>query len=184
MRSIDQMTLADLRRALDEKERELRALIERQERLAAQVDELGETLHAMLAGGGAAPGRSDGDTAHAAAAKRTARATRSAARRAASDSPARRGRPPRENSLPVVIRSVLERVLGPMRVAEIAAAVVKAGYATTSKNLPIIVANRLAKMEDVEKVDRGLYQLRRGASSSGNAETTLEPEAAAEQTAS
>jgi hypothetical protein len=69
----------------------------------------------------------------------------------------------REGSLPAVIHAVLERVLGPMRVSEIAQAAVKAGYATKSRNLNILVANRLSRMPDVEKIERGLYQLRRPA---------------------
>ena len=148
-------TLADLRRALDDKERELRLLLARRDELADDLEELGETLEAMLAGGTVAPGRAGRSPRGARAAKEP-----SAAR---GSKPARtKGtRLSRENSLPVVIRSVLERVVGPMRVAEIAEAAVKAGYASKSKNLAIIVANRLAQMEDVEKVERGLYQLKR-----------------------
>lgn len=151
-RATPPMTLADLRRALDAKERELRHMVARREALAREIEELGETLEAMLAGSAAAPGR-------AAAAKPGRRGRKAAA----ADGKGRRSRGPREGSLPVVIRSVLERVVGPMRVGEIAQAVVKAGYASRSSNLNIIVANRLAQMGDVEKVERGLYQLRRGA---------------------
>jgi hypothetical protein len=147
------MTLGDLRRALDDKERDLRELLDRKDALAVELEEIGVTLEAMLAGSGVAPGR------------RTAPAAKIA--RAAKGSVGNgRGKPARvarEGSLPVVIRGVLERVLGPMRVAEIAEAVVKAGYATTSKNLNIIVANRLSQMKDIEKVERGLYQLKRAA---------------------
>jgi hypothetical protein len=91
--------------------------------------------------------------------------------------PRRRGRPPkseasdaggepsaaRAGSLQAVIRSVLERVIGPLKVSEIVAAVLQSGYASKSANLNVIVGNRLAQMEDVEKVDRGLYQLKRPA---------------------
>jgi|RhiMethySRZTD1v2_1073278.scaffolds.fasta_scaffold847027_2 hypothetical protein len=148
--SIGPLTLGDLRRALDDKERELRDLLARKESLAEELEELGSMLEAMLAGGGVAPGRRPGPG-------RPPKATRA--------QPANGRRKParaaREGSLPVVIRSVLERVVGPMRVGEIAEAVVKAGYATKSKNLNIIVANRLAQMDDIEKVERGLYQLKR-----------------------
>lgn len=150
------MTLGDLRRALDQKERVLRDLMARKETLAVEIEELGATLEAMLAGATVAPGRR---TATA------ARGTRGKAKPSESGSAAngrrKSTRVPRETSLPVVIRSVLERVIGPMRVAEIALAAVKAGYASKSKNLNIIVANRLAQMPDVEKVERGLYQLSR-----------------------
>jgi hypothetical protein len=68
---------------------------------------------------------------------------------------------PREGSLQMAIRAVLERVIGPLKVAEIVEAVRKSGYASKSANLNVIVSNRLAQMDDVEKVDRGLYQLAR-----------------------
>jgi len=155
------LTLGDLRRALDRKERELRDLLDRKDALAAELEELGGMLEAMLAGSGVAPGR------RAASPAKSSRASREQPASRAQPANGRRksGRPAREGSLPVVIRGVLERVVGPMRVGEIAEAVVKAGYATKSKNLNIIVANRLAQMEDVEKVERGLYQLRRDAPS-------------------
>jgi len=153
------LTLSDLRRALDDKERELRLLIERRERLAAELDALGETLEAMLEGGVAAPGRTSGANstpARRGAAKREAKRTKGATRAARGGDAAAR-----EGSLEAFIRAVLERVVGPLRVAEIVTAVKDAGYASKSKNLNIIVSNRLASMGDVEKVDRGLYQLRR-----------------------
>jgi len=154
------LTLGDLRRALDDKERELRLLIERRDALAADLDDLGATLQAMLEGGAAAPGRPSGATAPAArrgASKRGEKYGAKGAKRAprASDVAAREG------SLETFIRAVLERVVGPLRVAEIVTAVKDAGYASKSKNLNVIVSNRLAGMDDVEKVDRGLYQLAR-----------------------
>ena len=152
------MTLGDLRRALDQKERVLRDLLARKEALADEIEELGVTLEAMLAGSTVAPGRRT-----AAAPARAPRGRAKPATPAAANGRRKPGRAPRETSLPVVIRSVLERVVGPMRVAEIALAAVKAGYASKSKNLNIIVANRLSQMPDVEKVERGLYQLARSA---------------------
>jgi hypothetical protein len=164
------LTLADLRRTLDAKEHELRALLERKEQLAAELDDLGATLEAMLQGGTVAPGRSGLATrrtaATHAATKSTAkpgRAARGPGRRRANGDDAATGQPKaaREGSLPAFIRAVLERVVGPLRVAEIVAAVQQAGYASKSENLGIIVSNRLAQMDDIERVERGLYQLRR-----------------------
>ncbi|MBL8841088.1 MAG: hypothetical protein JNL90_06085 [Planctomycetes bacterium] len=154
------LTLADLRKALEVKERELRELIERKEQIAGELDELGETLQAMLAGGAAAPGRKragNGESAPAAA-ESSGRRVRKVAQE--STTLPRAGR---EGSLPTFIRAVLEQVVGPLRVAEIVEAVQQAGYASKSDNLGIIVSNRLAQMDDVERVERGLYQLRRGA---------------------
>ncbi len=151
------LTLADLRRALETKERELRELIERKEQLAADLDEIGETLQAMLAGGQIAPGRQRAPGAPVASEPAAARAGR---RKVAQESE-KLPRAGREGSLPTFIRAVLERVVGPLRVAEIVEAVQQAGYASKSDNLGIIVSNRLAQMDDVERVERGLYQLRR-----------------------
>lgn len=151
------MTLGDLRRALDQKERVLRDLLARKETLAVEIEELGATLEAMLAGATVAPGRRGAP----AGPKRAGRGKAKAPTAENAGGRRKSTRAPRESSLPVVIRSVLERVVGPMRVAEIAQAAMKAGYASKSKNLNIIVANRLAQMPDVEKVERGLYQLSR-----------------------
>lgn len=150
------LTLADLRRALEEKERALRDLLARKERLAGELEELGGLLEAMLAGGAAAPVRTEG--------KGRARggATRRGARGPAKAAAVRAGRgAPREGSLPAFIRAALEQVVGPLRIAEIVEAVQAAGYTSRSAKLNVIVANRLSQMDDVEKVERGLYQLRR-----------------------
>ncbi len=162
------LTLADLRRTLDDKERDLRELIARQQELAAELDELGATLQAMLQGGSAAPGRrlaasgrGKGDGSAAAGRKPVARIARTKPADGATAEPP--GESAREGSLQAFIRAVLERVVGPLRVNEICAAVQEAGYATKSANLGIIVSNRLAQMDDVERVERGLYQLRRDA---------------------
>jgi hypothetical protein len=150
------LTLSDLRRALDDKERELRLLIERRERLSDELDQLGETLQAMLEGGAAAPGRPSNAAASAARRGAATRGAKSGKRVARDGDTAAR-----EGSLEAFVRAVLERVVGPLRVAEIVTAVKDAGYSSKSKNLNVIVSNRLAGMDDVEKVDRGLYQLRR-----------------------
>jgi hypothetical protein len=162
----DRMTLADLRRALDHKESELRELLARRDALAQDLEQLGETLQAMLTG------------SDISASARAPKSPRAAARR--EDEPdetrekpkarkSRAGSIVREGSLQMAIRSVLERVIGPLRVAEIVDAVLKAGYATKSANLNVIVSNRLAQMDDVEKVDRGLYQLARPSSAPSSA---------------
>jgi len=154
------LTLADLRRALDRKEGELRELLARKDALAHELEQLGETLQAMLAGSGTAAPRGP-------AGRRAARAEPSEPSPEAKGRAKARGarsRPApavREGSLQTAIRAVLERVIGPLKVAEIVEAVKKAGYASKSSNLNVIVSNRLAQMEDVEKVDRGLYQLAR-----------------------
>jgi hypothetical protein len=170
------MTLADLRLALDRKERTLRELLARKEALAEELEELGETMQAMLFGSDAAAGRRSPPPRAA----RKSEAEADAKSEAGTTKTRRRGRPPkheandasdagnepsiaRAGSLQAVIRSVLERVIGPLKVSEIVAAVLQSGYASKSANLNVIVGNRLVQMEDVEKVDRGLYQLKRPA---------------------
>jgi hypothetical protein len=152
-------TLADLRRELEEKERALQELVARQQALADEVDALGATLQAMLRGGASAPGRR-----REAPPPRSGRASvpgRKSSRGAKRAAPKGAGDGAREGSLVAFIRSILEQVVGPLRVGEICSAVQEAGYSSKSDNLGIIVANRLAQMDDVERVERGLYQLRR-----------------------
>lgn len=177
------ITLADLRRLLDDKEQALRALLTTKERIAGELEQLGATIEAMLRGGAVAPGRS---AAIRAAAKPVSAATKGAAKRGGNTKGAgaargkwkgkgKRAKAPiapgtREGSLTACIRAVLERVVGPMRVSEIGDAVIAAGYESSSKNLKIIVANRLSQMEDVEKVERGLYQLKRESSATAAAQ--------------
>src|SRR5262249_13423170 len=139
------LTLADLRRALDKKEGELRQLLARKDALAHELERLGEVLQAMLAGSGAAAPRGSGGPGG----PRVARAGSSgpapeAKGRAKAHGARRRAAPAiREGSLQTAIRAVLERVIGPLKVAEIVAAVRQAGYASRSSNLNVIVSNRL-----------------------------------------
>jgi hypothetical protein len=161
----DVMTLADLRHALDRKERELRDLLARKEKLADELAELGEMLQAMLVGSDVAAGRAAPPRApHRSTAAKVAHVEKPAhARRKRKSDAGEAAAGSREGSLQAVIRSVLERVIGPLKVSEIVAAVRQSGYASKSANLNVIIGNRLAQMEDVEKVDRGLYQLKRAA---------------------
>ncbi|MHC4065769.1 MAG: HTH domain-containing protein [Planctomycetota bacterium] len=69
---------------------------------------------------------------------------------------ARRG--VRPGSLKDLIVKVLRGKGGPMRAAEIARSVKKAGYKTKSKNLPNMVSNALGTMAGVRKVARGVYR--------------------------
>ena len=79
--------------------------------------------------------------------------------RAGKPIPGRRG-PRGEGALQNILRKVLKRSKGPRRLAEIAKAVLDAGYETTSDRFSVIVGQRLAEMSDVRKAGRGLYMLR------------------------
>jgi len=59
------------------------------------------------------------------------------------------------------IRDVLKDAKEPMKLADLAAAVLTAGYETKSKSFAVIVGQRLTEMKDVEKVSRGLYALKK-----------------------
>ncbi|HUU85253.1 MAG TPA: C2H2-type zinc finger protein [Phycisphaerae bacterium] len=64
----------------------------------------------------------------------------------------------RTGSLTDFVGRVLRRKKRPMTPAEVVQGVKTAGYKTSAKSLPNMVANTLAKMPGVKKVRRGLYQ--------------------------
>ncbi len=73
----------------------------------------------------------------------------------------RRGRPPgggRSGSLKDMIVKTLRQRAKALSPQEIADAVIKAGYNTTSANLTKAVSNALPTIDSVKKVGRGLYQ--------------------------
>ena len=71
------------------------------------------------------------------------------------------GRARNERSLSNMIHDVLQK--GPTRVADIAAAVEKAGYRSSSPNFRSIVNQVLIKDRRFVAADRGVYQLKKGA---------------------
>jgi hypothetical protein len=75
----------------------------------------------------------------------------------------KRGRKPGpkgQSDLHNAIRAVLKGSSEPMKLADIATAVKKNGYATKSKHFPMIVGMRLTEMADAKKAGRGLYTLK------------------------
>jgi hypothetical protein len=75
----------------------------------------------------------------------------------------KRGRKPGpkgQSDLHNAIRTVLKGASEPMKLADVAAAVKKNGYATKSKHFPMIVGMRLTEMADAKKAGRGLYTLK------------------------
>ena len=88
---------------------------------------------------------------------------------AAGDKPAKGGRrksrgPRARNAspLPDVIEQVMGKGSGPMRVPEIADAVLATGYNTNSANFKGIVNQTLIKEDRFKQVERGLYGLAKG----------------------
>ena len=75
----------------------------------------------------------------------------------------KRGRKPGpkgQSDLHNAIRVVLKGSSEPMKLADIAVAVKKNGYATKSKHFPMIVGMRLTEMADAKKAGRGLYTMK------------------------
>ena len=75
----------------------------------------------------------------------------------------KRGRKPGpkgQSDLHNAIRAVLKGSSEPMKLADIAVAVKKSGYATKSKHFPMIVGMRLTEMADAKKAGRGLYTMK------------------------
>jgi hypothetical protein len=71
----------------------------------------------------------------------------------------RRG-PRGEGGVQTYILKALAASSGPMKLADVAKAVVKLGYKTTSSRFGVIVGQRLSEMKGVKKAGRGLYQLK------------------------
>lgn len=67
------------------------------------------------------------------------------------------GRAPREGTLKDTIARVLAQRSSPMTPKDIAYGVIKAGYKTKTKDLTKTVSNTLPTMNNIKKVDRGLY---------------------------
>jgi hypothetical protein len=132
------------------KEMEVSRLTRRRADLADELSALDSSLSA-LTGGKAAPGRR---RASAPAARKSAAPAKR--RRRAGKRKGARG-PRGEEGLQNMIRQALAGASEPMKLADLAAKVLKAGYQTSSKKFGVIVGQRLSEMKDVKKAGRGLY---------------------------
>ncbi len=154
------LSLADLRRMLEEKEGQLSGLAERRDELAAELAEVEAELAA--AGGVGAMRRGPGRPAGRRGPGRPKGSGRGSGRPKGSGK-GKRGRKPGpkgQSDLHNAIRAVLKGSSEPMKLADIAVAVKKNGYATKSKHFPMIVGMRLTEMADAKKAGRGLYTMR------------------------
>ena len=152
------LSLADLRRMLEEKEGQLSGLTERRDELAAELAE----VEAELAAAGGAVRRGPGRPAGRRGPGRPKGSGRRLGRPKGSGK-GKRGRPagPKgQSDLHNAIRKVLKGSSEPMKLADVAAAVKKNGYATKSKHFPMIVGMRLTEMADAKKAGRGLYTMK------------------------
>jgi hypothetical protein len=153
------LSLDDLRRLCEEKEAKLGRLMERREALAAELQQ----LDAELGGSGSGRGRAAGRR------RRGGRGRRRGPGRPPKATKGRRGgrrkrgaRGPRgEGGLQNMIRKALASSSEPMKLADLAQAVLDAGYQTSSSRFGVIVGQRLSEMKDVKKAGRGLYTVRK-----------------------
>ena len=66
----------------------------------------------------------------------------------------------RKGTLIEAIADVLKAADSPMKVAQIAKAVVKAGYKTESKDVPNVIRGALTRVPGIKKVSRGQYTMK------------------------
>lgn len=145
------LSLADLAGMLREAEAAVAKKRARRDELQLELDALNAEL-ATLEGGSVRRGWP----------ARAAGTRKKAGRKAKTGAKAKRGgRGPRGEgeSLVDYIRKALKAAGGPMQVADLRQAVLDAGYPTKSKTFGVIVSQRLAGMDDVVAVSRGVYQL-------------------------
>jgi len=155
------LSLADLRRLLDEKSAENDRLSARREELAAELSDVEAELAA--AGGGKKRGRKPGKRRPGRPPKAGRRGRLAKAKDLGRPKGKRRGRKPGpkgQSDLHNAIRSAMSGASEPMKAADIAKRVVSSGYKTKSKVFHLIVGQRLAEMKDVKKPERGLYVLK------------------------
>jgi hypothetical protein len=155
------LSLEDLRRLCEEKEAQIGRLLERREALAAELESLDAELGGSGRGRSRGPGRPRGS--------RGARGRRRGPGRPPKAAKAGRGRrgkrgargPRGEGGLQNMIRKALASSSEPMKLADLAQAVLDAGYQTSSSRFGVIVGQRLSEMKDVKKAGRGLYTIRK-----------------------
>jgi len=127
-------TIRELRRELKAKETKLRKLHAQRRKITARLGVIDGRISALA-----------GDVGKAGP-KRKATASRRARKR------------PRGEPLVKYIQGVLARAKQGMRAKDVATAVVKAGYRSTSKDFYGIVAATLRESSEFKRVSRGVYK--------------------------
>ncbi|RMF81029.1 MAG: hypothetical protein D6744_07605 [Planctomycetota bacterium] len=130
----------------------VRELQNQRSQLAEQIEALDNALAAL---GGVVPSGAAAPRRNVALPKKRRKVAGATKRTSASA-----GRAPAGGSLRDHLTRVLKAASGSMRVKELEAAVLKAGYRSKSKNLGHSINKALAKMKGVKRVGRGLYKLK------------------------
>jgi hypothetical protein len=162
------LSIAELRRLLDEKEGQIGSLATKRDDLAAQLAAVEAELAAAGGGGGMVvkrgPGRPPG--------KRGPGRPKGSGKRGPGRPPksgrgpgrpkgsGRKAGPKGQSDLHNAIRAVLKGSAAPMKIGDVAAKVKANGYKTKSKNFGVILGLRLSEMADVKRVERGVYSMR------------------------
>lgn len=133
-RTLDKLSLQDLKTELERRERELQKLYKQREDIDRRIAELGGERSA-------GPGR-----------------PRKAAATTAATGTRRRRRPRNKQPLAEVLLSVFPKDK-PMKVSDAVAAARKQGYKTTARNFATIVNQTLIKDPRFQQVSRGYYKL-------------------------
>jgi hypothetical protein len=146
-------TIAELRKELTAKERQLSKLRIHRKTLAARLGAVDRQISTLA---GESPQRVRGKKAGQRAGKRGKKATRKV--RTAKKGKAAGKRATRK---PLVhyIQKVLGKTKKGMRVKDMVQAVIDAGYHTTSKHFYRAVASQLRKRKNFRRVSRGMYKL-------------------------
>jgi hypothetical protein len=159
------LSLADLRRMLEEKEGQLSGLAERRNEFAVELAEVEAELAAaggggaMLRGPGQPPGRR-GPGRPKGSGRGPGRPRKSGRRLGRPKGSGKRGRKPGpkgQSDLHNAIRAVLKSSAEPMKLVDVVEKVKANGYKTKSKNFGVILGLRLSEVGDVKRVERDVY---------------------------
>ena len=145
-------TIAELRREIAARRQQLSKLRKQRERLAARLRALDKQIGG-LAGEPTAKPRKKAARKRAIRRRTAKKAVKRPVRKA------RRRTVVKQRSLVIYLTEAMRKAKGKMRAQDLAAAVVKAGYATKDKSFKATVAQTLAKNKQFKRVARGLYVL-------------------------
>lgn len=134
-------SIADLQKALAKAEQRIAALGKKRANLLAQVGKVDVEIASRRGEVKSTP----------------APAAPEAKRKRNKEATAKRGR---RGTLIEAIVNVLKAADSPMKVAETAKAVVKAGYKTKSKNVPNVIREALTRVPGIKKASRGQYTMK------------------------
>ena len=142
-------SVADLKNAIARAEQRVAGLEKKRANLLAQVDKVDAEIAAL---------RGEVKPTPAPAAPKAKRKRKGGPKKKLKKkAKAKRGR---KGTLVEAITKVLKSADGPLKVAQIAKAVVKAGYKTKSKNVPNVIREALTRVPGIKKASRGQYTMK------------------------